>query len=83
MNDQDKDVREATMEVFGAIMKVAGEPALLRLLPKLDPKQAGAKAQSAELIDPIKMAKIKEYAENVEVVKISSIPLPAGAEKVI
>lgn len=71
------------MEVLGVIMKVAGEVSLLRWLPKVDPKQAGAKTQGAEQIDPIKMAKIKEFAENVVVVKHSSIPMPAGAEKVI
>ena len=44
----DKGVREGASEALGVLMKIIGEPQLSKLMPDLD---------------PIKMAKVKEYCE--------------------
>ncbi|KAI1307658.1 Cytoskeleton-associated protein 5 [Halotydeus destructor] len=59
LSDMDGSVRDATAEAIGTAMKVNGEKLMLPFLSD---------------VDPIKMAKIKEYYEKAEV----KYPAPAG-----
>ena len=62
----DKGVREGASEALGVLMKIIGEPQLSKLMPDLD---------------PIKMAKVKEYCEKTVLTgKMPKIQSEAPAE---